>query len=191
VRPLGTVKLLSVSKPVLEALKMLTMMAMGMVTEISSLGNVDPPVLQLHGNVLEAIRVDGETMVPKTAVRLHLGPLEVVAETVTDTVNRVTVLLLLDLLGVQLRGTSKAPHLQAPPADSRATVDIQAIQAMAMLLVVILLNQAWVLHQDLVVALAASVLLPDLVLFSRLTTEMERRAAHPHLHHLEMHPRLR
>lgn len=190
-RPLGMVKRLSVSKPDLEAMTMLTMMAMAMVTEISSLGNVDPPVLQLHGSVLEATRVGGETTVLKTAVQLHLGPLEVVAEMATDMVNRITVLLLLAPLEVQLRGTNTA-HLHLPhPVIFRATVDIQAIQAMAILLVVILLNQVWVLHQDLVVALAGLVLLPDLVLSSRLTMEMERRPAHLHLPHLEMHPRLR
>jgi len=105
--------------------------------------------------------------------------------------NRVMVLPLLDPLEVQLRGISKAHLLPLLLVVFRATMDIRAIQAMAVLLAGILLYQAWVLRQGLVVVLAVSVLLLDLGLSSRVITEMARRAAHLHLPHLEMHPRLR
>ncbi|MCJ1244133.1 hypothetical protein MMC30_001331 [Trapelia coarctata] len=191
VHPPGMAKLPSVSKLVLEAMTTLTMMAMVMVTATSNLGNVDPLAQQLPGNVLEAIMVEVEITVLRMAVQLHPGPpLEVVAEKATDTVNR-TMVLLLARLAVLLRGTNKAYLLPLLLAVFLATMDIRAIQAMAVLLAVILLNQAWVLHQGLVVVLAVSVLLPDLVLFSRLTTEMESRAAHLHHPRLEMHPHLR
>ncbi len=184
---LPTAKHLSVSKPDPAVTK--TVAAMVKVTEISSLGNVDPPVQLLPGSVAEGIdqTISKAVMEVQRRHGLLVAPAAVEMVTVAM-VNRAGTALPhpVPLAELHLGNDSRTllHHLQVA-SKTMVMEDIQAVD-MALPVVVTLPLKAWVPLLVLAVVLGGLVLHQAWVLCSRLTMPMDllplpRRLAMLHL----------